>query len=973
MSSWRAVSKSSPCPICGKLDWCAWTPDGTRVRCMRAGEAPPGFSLLSNDRDGGHIFAAEDLGTQPPQARDGNRNGDVRRRCHTDTKVVDLEAQWATMRDQLTEIHLEELATSTRLPVEAWKLLDPGWATAEDLRALRAGGARWKEDFPDGAWSFAERNGHGRIVGFSFRAKDGRKGAPSGTVGASRGLVIPSKLPGLPDPVLVVEGASDVVACTLVGIAAVGRPNNSAGAADLASLLDGRDVIVVGERDQKATGQWPGRDGAKSVAGRLAQQWGSQVRWSLPPEGFKDMRDWICSLLPSDRGDSAPEVLANKRDDVLRHLESSARTVKPERRRVADTIVDLAIQRFRFGRTPDGELFLVDHTRGPIAVPFRSSGSSLQSILAHLYRDQTGRTAGTSAVRDAILTLEGIAARCEPEELAIRVAASVNTAEAFYPQALFLDLGTDDGRVVEITSGGWWLRETAPMLFRRTALTAPCPIPAPIDEGDIMALRSILNVTDASWPLLVGWLVAAHFPGIAHPILVVAGEKGTGKSTMARFIASLVDPSTAALRSQPTSEKDWAVVASGSWIVPIDNVSKIPSWWSDALCKAVTGDGFVDRRLYTDSGLSVLTFRRSIIITCIDPGFIRGDLGDRFLVVELEPIGEGSRRSELEIERRFTETRPLLQSGLLNLVSLVLKNLPTACPANLPRMADFAIILETLDRHAQDVLGRSALGLYTGQRAELSADIVEGNPLAHAIVQFMETRIQWTGTATELLKEIRQIDSDNEQWLPRNATSLGKRLASVTSDLRTVGIFFTRSKASQSSTSSRLIQIEKKRSQPVRPVPPVPDADSGPDMHDSVRTGQDRSGAERYTSEEQASGATMTGRTGSALSRTGSDRLQRQPVRDESVDCRAVRRAVAAVIRTVRRSDPAEARSLREAFRERVALCTVEGGLGESEAHCIAYRDLQAALAPSATAAYCPTPATGRDRSETLGSQGPQP
>ena len=63
----------------------------------------------------------------------------------------------------------------------------------------------------------------------------------------------------------------------------------------MAVLLDGYagEIIVVGERDAKPDGRWPGRDGARSVAKELAKRLGREVRWILPPEGAKDMRSYL--------------------------------------------------------------------------------------------------------------------------------------------------------------------------------------------------------------------------------------------------------------------------------------------------------------------------------------------------------------------------------------------------------------------------------------------------------------------------------------------------------------------------------------------------------------------------------------------------------------------------------------------------------------------------------------------------------
>jgi hypothetical protein len=53
--------------------------------------------------------------------------------------------------------------------------------------------------------------------------------------------------------------------------------------------------------------------------------------------------------------------------------------------------------------------------------------------------------------------------------------------------------------------------------------------------------------------------------------------------------------------------------------VVLDNISGIPDWLSDALCRAVTGDGMVRRRLYENDDLTVLAFRRVVALTSIDP------------------------------------------------------------------------------------------------------------------------------------------------------------------------------------------------------------------------------------------------------------------------------------------------------------------------------------------------------------------
>jgi hypothetical protein len=52
-------------------------------------------------------------------------------------------------------------------------------------------------------------------------------------------------------------------------------------------------ILVVGENDQRSDGTWPGRDGAVSTAGKLAETLERPIMWALTPGGAKDSREWL--------------------------------------------------------------------------------------------------------------------------------------------------------------------------------------------------------------------------------------------------------------------------------------------------------------------------------------------------------------------------------------------------------------------------------------------------------------------------------------------------------------------------------------------------------------------------------------------------------------------------------------------------------------------------------------------------------
>jgi len=88
------------------------------------------------------------------------------------------------------------------------------------------------------------------------------------------------------------------------------------------------------------------------------------------------------------------------------------------------------------------------------------------------------------------------------------------------------------------------------------------------------------------------------------------------------MLVDLIDPSPVPLRQAPRDADSWVTAASGSWVVALDNLSGIPPWLSDSLCRAATGDGSVKRALYTDADLAVVKFRRCVIVNGIDVGAV---------------------------------------------------------------------------------------------------------------------------------------------------------------------------------------------------------------------------------------------------------------------------------------------------------------------------------------------------------------
>jgi len=406
---------------------------------------------------------------------------------------------------------------------------------------------------------------------------------------------------------------------------------------------------------------------------------------------------------------------------------------------VATQLVELAEASYRFSQSTKHEPFAVPLKGSNTALLLRGAGGSLRAELAAAYFAEHRKIAPQQALTDAVLTLEGMAQQAEPETLHLRSAVA--------GESVWLDLGDTTGAAVQITEHGWRVRESAPVLFHRTALTAP--LPEPERGGSLADLWTMLNVAPADHPLVLAWLLAALLtPDLPCPVLALTGEQGTGKTTATKRAAALVDPTHPQVRRSPKDGEAWVSAATGSRVVALDNVSAIPDWFSDALCRAVTGDGDVRRRLYSDGDYHVIAFRRAVVVNGIDLGAVRDDLAERLLTVQLARITEDHRGRESDLEHRWQQAHPRLIGAVLDLAVRVLAAREASCPARLPRMADFAHTLAAVDH----VLGTDGLNRYRSQAEDLAADTVGSDPVLKAIAATITT--PWVGTGAELLEAI---------------------------------------------------------------------------------------------------------------------------------------------------------------------------------------------------------------------------
>ena len=594
--------------------------------------------------------------------------------------------------------------------------------------------------------------------------------------GVDRGLYrLPELLANPGADVLVVEGEKDVDRLRQIGFVATTNPGGAGNwRADYGEVLRGRRVLILPDNDP------PGRAHADAIRRALAGVAAAVAIVELPGLGPKgDVSDWLAA---GNNADELRRLLAGAPLEVAGSGQAAPPAPGPSGSQ-ADLLVRLAGEGDLF-RTPADEPFATVAVDGHRESHPVQSGS-FRMWLRRRYWDAVAGAAAAGALSDAVETL---AARAlfggATHEVGLRIAR--------HEDRLYVDLANLAWEAVEIGPAGWRVVAEPPVRFRRSPTMAP--LPTPVAGGSLAALRPYVNAIDEqSWQLLAGSLVATLRPAGPYFVLILLGEQGSAKTTTARVIRSLIDPNRSPLRAEPRDARDLLIAAKHNWLLAFDNVSQLPDWLSDALCRLSTGGGLGTRRLYTDEDETVLDAQRPVILTAITEIATRGDLLDRSIVLEQPVIDERDRRSERDFWRAFEAERPAILGALFGGASVALANEDRTALARLPRMADPARWVAAAEPALGWVPGTFA-GAYGRNEREAHELALDLSPIA-APLKVLASRGEWRGTATELgraLAEVVDVEVTRGRDWPKTPRALTSELKRLAPNLRAAGIAWER-------------------------------------------------------------------------------------------------------------------------------------------------------------------------------------
>ena len=580
------------------------------------------------------------------------------------------------------------------------------------------------------------------------------------------------KLPVRDEEWIVCEGVNDAAAYHGLGYFACGLPTDQL-AAKYARLFRDCHIVLMPNRTTDAEVK------AQKSADRLHGIAASVRVGTLPLE------------IGSEKGDDARDVLKLQDGErLLRESVDDAIEWQPparpagKRKSQATVLVSLAesvgLELFHSpGADPDGfGVVPIDDHHETWRLKSKAFGYWLQSI----YWNECNDAANSQAIHEAISVLNAKALHNEPEK-------PVFVRMAELDGAVWIDLANTKWQAVRIDVHGWQVVDSPPTGFVRPR--GMLPLATPEHGGTVDDLRSFVNVGgDNDWLLIVSWLIAALRPCGPFPVLEIHGEQGAAKSTVSRMLRALVDPNRAALRSEPRNERDLAIAASNSWVIALENLSRIQPWLSDAICRLSTGGGFGTRQLFSDDEEKLFSAMRPVMVNGITELAARPDLLDRSILITLPTIPDANRRTEKDLWNKFDAAMPKILGALLSTVSTALANVDGVELDCKPRMADFAQWGVAAEPSLTCETGEF-LAAYLANRETANESAIESSVIAEPMVALLDDNEEWTGTPTELLyaleEKIPERTAKQRAW-PKRPHNLSGELKRIAPNLRRMGI-----------------------------------------------------------------------------------------------------------------------------------------------------------------------------------------
>jgi len=288
------------------------------------------------------------------------------------------------------------------------------------------------------------------------------------------------------------------------------------------------------------------------------------------------------------------------------------------------------------------------------------------------------------------------------------------------------------------------------------------------------------------------WWLATFFCELCptRPILLLKGEKGSGKSMALRTVLRLLFGLTVDVSGVPDKADAFVAMTSNSHVVVMDNMDTVTHDIRDKIASLSTGKQDDLRTLYKTNEKTTVRYRCWLAVTARTPDALqRDDLVDRILLLPLRRIDDAVRVRESKFLEEVLQKRNQFWGDCLAALNSVVAEIRRG---GIPdrggiRMEDWAA-LGTVMARAEGLEAIWEIGI-NGVKARQAEFLLEDDVIVQGIDLCMTDP-----TCRRTLLETRQLysavksalygqDRPDASW-PRSVKSFGRRLAGSRQEIK---------------------------------------------------------------------------------------------------------------------------------------------------------------------------------------------
>ena len=397
------------------------------------------------------------------------------------------------------------------------------------------------------------------------------------------------------------------------------------------------------------------------------------------------------------------------------------------------------------------------------------------------------------------------------------------------PDCFFVNLDNEKGEAYKITSDGKvTLVSDPPPIFISEAGVLPQDYADFNYEPDIFdQFFKLINVrldplkqeivSEAEKKLLLKtYIISLLWPDkrIHRAILNVIGPWGSAKTGLLKSIRFVVAPNDFDPPALPDGDERARVHAIANAFLPyFDNLTSIDDATSDTFCRTSTGGAYLVRMLYTNNGVYIFRFTRSLGFTSLQQIAWKPDLLSRCLIIRLADITNYV--GETEVMNKLEGIRPKLFGYILDTLAEVFKyykdhgnKFKVDVPAG-ARLADYIALCEMISRKTGENPG-AFIEAYKKNMEQQVDSLVEGDFVVETLLKYVskraagnypliDDRFWFKGSRSQLYRDLSDlIEAEgggnveklvrNKQW-PANEKWLGRRLNQSEKTLKSKGVY----------------------------------------------------------------------------------------------------------------------------------------------------------------------------------------